>query len=378
MSGPLVSVVVPTYNRAGYVETAVTSLLDQDYEALEVIALDDGSSDETPAVLERIAERTDPDRFRWARHDNVGQAATINRGFAQARGELLGYLSSDDYLLPGALARLVAAAEAEPEVDVVYPWFHVVDDADCVIDTIACLEHNLRDALRWALCMPGVGALMRRRCHERIGGWDERYRYCPDFEWWIRARDARFRCVPEALGAWRAHEGSISTGALDLGYVHELLRVLDEVFADEQLAPELRAIREEAYASAYTLGAAVLRRGLGDEAREDRFAIDDRLAARFSHVAASLQEDEIVGLKHAYRAADRERATLRELMDQRQLHIDTLEATARDREARIADLERALGQRRDRHPLVRAARAVTPPSLRPRVGAAVHRMRGRT
>ena len=121
MSRPLVSIVVPTYERAGFVETAIMSLLDQDYPALEVIVVDDGSSDETPAVLARIAERVDRRRFRRLRHENVGQAESINRGFAEAGGELLGYLSSDDYLLPGAVSRLVAAAEDHPEAEVFYP-----------------------------------------------------------------------------------------------------------------------------------------------------------------------------------------------------------------------------------------------------------------
>jgi GT2 family glycosyltransferase len=375
MTGPLVSIVVPTFDRAGFVETAVTSVLEQDYDALEVLVLDDGSTDETPAVLARIAERTDPSRFRWSRHDNVGQAATINRGLADARGELLGYLSSDDYLLPGAIARLVAAAEEDRQADVVYPWFHIVDDADRVLDTIECMEHNLRDALRWVLCMPGVGALMRRRCYERIGGWDERYRFCPDFEWWIRARDARFRCVREPLGAWRAHRGSISTGPLDLGYAHELLRVLDELYAAPDVPAELVEVKSEAYASAYTLGASVLLRGTSDAGADHRFSIDDRLAARYSRVAATHEQDEIGRLRHDFRTVDRERRALRELIEQQQMMVETLEATARDREARIVELERAVGQRRARPALLRIGRALTPPSLRPRVGAALHRMR---
>ena len=388
MTRPLVSIVVPTYNRAGYVETAVDSLLEQDYEALEVIVLDDGSRDETSAVLQRIAERADPARFQWDRHDNVGQAATINRGLQRAKGDLLGYLSSDDYLLPGAISRLVAAAEETPDADVIYPWFHVVDDADRVIDTIAAFEHNLRDAVRWVLCMPGVGALMRRSCYERIGGWDERYRFCPDFEWWIRARDARFLCVREPLGAWRAHEGSISTGGLDTGYAIELLRVLDDLYASPDLPEELLEVRAEAYASAYALGAIVLRRDRRTDVGDDRFAIEDRLGLHYSKLTAQLELEEISGLRHAYRAADRERRALRDLIGEQYRLIDTLQETARDREVRIVELERnrevpiveperAVDQRRNRRLLLRLARKLTPPGLRPRVGAAVHRMRAR-
>jgi glycosyltransferase involved in cell wall biosynthesis len=82
----LVSIVVPTFDRAGYVETAILSLLEQDYSALEVIVVDDGSQDETRAVLSRISERFPGERFRWISHPNQGQAASINRGFDAARG----------------------------------------------------------------------------------------------------------------------------------------------------------------------------------------------------------------------------------------------------------------------------------------------------
>lgn len=374
MSRPLVSIVIPTYQRAGYVETAVASVLDQDYDALELIVLDDGSTDETAALLARIAEREDPARFRWDRHENVGQAATINRGLALARGELLGYLSSDDYLYPGAIEQLAAAAEADPDAEIVYPWFDVVDDADRIVDTIACIQHTLVDALRWALCVPGVGALMRRRCYERIGGWDERYRYCPDFEWWIRARDARFACVREVLGAWRAHDGSISTGALDVDYTYELLRVLDDVYAADDLPPEVLAVRRQAYASALTLGAQVLRRTDVEPAR-DRFVVEDRLGPRYSLANAAIHDDAVVEIRHAYRGKLRQLELAQETIQQQRLTIDVLEATAREREARIAEL--AVARRAGRPPWLRLARTLTPTPLRPRVGAAVHRLRSR-
>ena len=112
MTEPLVSIVVPTFDRAGYVETAILSLLHQDYPALEVIVVDDGSRDQTRAILSRIGERFPTERFRWLGHANQGQAYSINRGFEAARGELLGYLSSDDFLVPGAITSLVRAALA--------------------------------------------------------------------------------------------------------------------------------------------------------------------------------------------------------------------------------------------------------------------------
>src|SRR5687768_2684338 len=111
---PLVTIIVPTYNRAGLLEQAMDSVLEQAYPNLELLVLDDGSTDETREVLARYAERHS-DRLRWTRHENVGQARTLNRGFELARGELIGYLNSDDLMLPGAIEKLAAALASEPD-----------------------------------------------------------------------------------------------------------------------------------------------------------------------------------------------------------------------------------------------------------------------
>lgn len=376
MSEPLVSIIIPTYDRAGHVETAVASVLEQDHGRVEALVIDDGSRDETSAVLERLASREDPERLRILRHENVGQAATINRGLAQARGELLGYLSSDDYLYPHALSRLVTAAAEAPEADVFYGWYDIVDDADRVIDTIECMEHTFADALRWSLCMPGVGALMRRRCFERIGGWDERYRLCGDFEWWVRARQAPFVRVSEPLGAWREHAGSLTVASRGATYVMELLRILDEVYADEPVAPEVKAVEPEAYGAALILASQLTMRGYVPS-EPPRFAIYDRIARHHSRNMASAERLELGHLRVAFDGAERAAQGARETIEQQQMTIATLKDAARDREATIAELELLAGVVRGRPMLVRMGRALTPPALRPHLGAAVHRIRSR-
>lgn len=384
MTGPLVSIVVPAYNRAGLVETTVASLLDQDYEPLEVIALDDGSQDETAAVLARIAERTDGDRFRWDRHDNVGQAATINRGFELARGELLGYLSSDDYMLPGAVSRLVAAAEEHPEADVVYPDFLVVDEADHVTNTVRCLQHTFADSLRWALCIPGVGALMRRRCYERVGGWDPRYHYSPDYEWWLRAGEAAFVRVPEPLGAWRSHGGSITANDFGVADVRrrldERLLMLDEIFARDDLPPDVRKVENEAYSTTLIEMAALLdQEGLG--ASDRRFALEDRVGVHSSDRGREAMRESHLWHQRMHRFAEHRATAAEYRLGQLELSVEALRTTAREREAQAALLEaeverlRAERSARRRPPWLRVARKLTPAPLRPRLGAFVHRIR---
>jgi hypothetical protein len=378
VSRPLVSIVVPAYNREGFVETTITSLLEQDYEALEVIALDDGSDDETSAVLERIAQRAPDHRFRWGRHDNIGQAATINRGFEQARGDLLGYVSSDDYLLPGAISRLAAAAEEHPDADVIYPDFFLVDESDHVTDRIRAMQHTLVDALRFSLCYPGVGALVRRRCYERIGGWDPRYRYAPDFEWWLRAGDARFVAVPEPLGAWRVHGGSITMNDFGVADVRARLSerfvMLDEIFARDDLPPEVRAAEKEAWGTMLIeMGVLIDQEGLSRTDR--RFAIEDRLMPERSELAEKAHDEARLWDIRLRELAEQRVALTTHENAQLKATVDVLRLRTREQDDLIAQL------RRDRpagRPLwLKAARRLVPMSLRPRVGAAFHRLRHR-
>lgn len=112
MKQPLVSVVIPTYNRAGIIAKAVSSVLTQTYREIEVIIVDDGSTDDTSAALAEFGER-----IRVIRQSNAGPSAARNRGAAVARGEYLAFLDSDDIWLPGKIERQVQLMEfVGPEV----------------------------------------------------------------------------------------------------------------------------------------------------------------------------------------------------------------------------------------------------------------------
>src|SRR3954447_20668619 len=103
------------------------SVLDQSHPNLELLVMDDGSADGTPELLEEYSRRHPPERFRASRHENMGQARTLNRGYEMARGEILGYLSDDDLLARGAVARLVAELRADPAAVAAHTRYRVVD-----------------------------------------------------------------------------------------------------------------------------------------------------------------------------------------------------------------------------------------------------------
>jgi len=116
--GPLVSVIVPTYNRAMLLQAAIASVLCQSWQNFEVVVVDDGSTDATPAVVAEIAEKDK--RVRYLRRKNGGVSAARNTGLSQARGELIAFLDSDDAWLPWKLSMQVSALMALPDVGMVW------------------------------------------------------------------------------------------------------------------------------------------------------------------------------------------------------------------------------------------------------------------
>ena len=127
MSRPAVTIVIPTFNRADWLRGAIDSVLAQDYEDLELLVVDDGSTDGTPELLSDYQRRSDRARFRTLAQPNAGQAAAINRGWELARGEVVGYLADDDLSLQVPSPRLVEELVADPDCAVVYPGYHIID-----------------------------------------------------------------------------------------------------------------------------------------------------------------------------------------------------------------------------------------------------------
>lgn len=290
---PLVTIIVPTYNRRELVQETIDSVLAQDYPRVELLVLDDGSTDGTPEVLERYAAEH-PDRFRWDLHENMGQARTLNRGFEMMRGEYVGYLSSDDVLVPSALRQLAAALESDPEAVVAYPAFTVIDDAGEVVTTMTPPEYRTVDALRLHNCIVNVGAIYRRSVIDRIGGWDPSFVYVADLDFFLRASAlGPFRLVREPLGSWRSHPGS-ANAAPGLRGAAEQTRLLDKFYAQEGLSEELLDVRDEAYRNAYFVAAHAMG---GVNRVGERFFVHDTLARETSSRAPALDAEVIARLR---------------------------------------------------------------------------------
>lgn len=148
MSPPRFSVVIPSYNHGRFVREAVDSVLAQDVDALELIVVDDGSSDESVEILSGIS---DP-RLRWVTQENQGTHAALNRGLGLAQGRWLGILNSDDRWAPGRLSAALAVFEREPDVALVGSWIELIDE----LGEPMSIKHGYDDLDPWPVADPSV------------------------------------------------------------------------------------------------------------------------------------------------------------------------------------------------------------------------------
>jgi glycosyltransferase involved in cell wall biosynthesis len=195
-----VSVIIPVHNGERHLAPAVESVLAQTVPPLEILILDDGSTDGTAAVI-----RSFGDRVRGFAHPNAGSGFTRNRGLREARGALLAFLDGDDLWSPDKLEKQVAALRADDGLDLVFAHTRQFISPEVpaeVARTLSCDETPQPSTLISAL-------LARRRVFDRVGSLDDTIR--ADFvDWYLRARDAGCRSLilPDVLVYRRIHPGS--------------------------------------------------------------------------------------------------------------------------------------------------------------------------
>lgn len=241
----LVTIVIPCYNHAGYLERAIASVLNQTYENVELIVLDDGSTDNTREVLERYG-----DAFHWESHENMGQANTLNKGWQMAKGDVLSYLSADDELLPDAVA--TSLHYLQDDVVLTYCDFNLFDSSSRLIRKVSAPEFDYLAMFSQLICQPGPGAFMTREAFQAAGLWNNTYRQMPDYEYWLRlGLQGRFVRIPEVLACFRVHEESQTFAVADEEKAIEPLRVISGFIESENLPLEILELKGVALSNAW-------------------------------------------------------------------------------------------------------------------------------
>jgi len=226
---PKVSVVIPVYNREGYIGDAIQSILSQTLQDFELIVVDDGSSDGTPEAVERVR---DP-RIRLVRNrENLGIPQTRNRGLEEARGEYVAWLDSDDMALPSRLQVQVDFLDRAPAIALVGSWAGTMNDAGHWLPRYKVLPTQPEE----------VGARLLLRCpilqYSMMGraeilkemGYREDFPVCQDFDLFVRLFERHgLANLPRLLVRRRFHAGRVTREK------SELVKAMNQSIAARQI-----------------------------------------------------------------------------------------------------------------------------------------------
>lgn len=210
---PTVSVVIPVYNRGKFVGETINSVLRQTYTDFEVLAVDDGSTDDSLAVLKSFGDRITV--LQHPNGENRGQSAAINLGLKHVRGRYVAVLDSDDLWMPEKLSILIEYLEAHPDVGLVYSNGHWIDEdgnSKGVMYGSTHVEASDPAAvlMNCYFALPS-NSIARREAFDKAGGFDETLRTAQDHDMAVRVAEvARLAYVDRVLWAYRRHSASVS------------------------------------------------------------------------------------------------------------------------------------------------------------------------
>ncbi len=199
---PKVSIVMPSFNQAHYLEASIQSVLAQDYPEIEFILIDGGSKDGSLEIIRRYAKHF----AWWVSEKDKGHADGLNKGFAHATGQVLAWLNSDDTYFPGAVAEAVACLQAHPEVGMVYGDCDLIDDEGRTIGNFASKQTDYHRLLRGSVHIPQATTFFRADLWRQVGPLDLGLFFSFDYDLWVRlAKVSQLLYVPRRWACFRMH-----------------------------------------------------------------------------------------------------------------------------------------------------------------------------
>lgn len=237
---PLVSIITPCFNSARFLEQTIESVLTQDYEPIEYIVIDGGSTDGSLDILKKYGAR-----LQWVSERDSGQSEAINKGFRRARGAIRSWVNADDLLTPGAVRTVAGYFQAHPDVHFLYGDVEAIDEKGrsyglrrsvqpCSFETLVNEDDSIVQP----------GAFWRAELWAAIGELDEKLHFMMDYDYWIRAsRQFKLARVPFTLARERLY-GTAKTfkGGLErYGELESMPKAYGGAGVPQRFKPEVAA-----------------------------------------------------------------------------------------------------------------------------------------
>lgn len=219
-----VSVIIPVYNGGKYLAEAIQTVRNQHYQSLEIIVVDDGSTDNTPTVATQFQ-----DSIRYVYQENSGPAAARNRGISMAKGDIIAFLDVDDLWPKDKLKLQVSYLAAHPSVDIIQGSIQQIHLSASASNQV--LDLTRRDSSKSYKDVNLGSALYRKYVFEKVGLFDETLSFAEDVDWFIRAWEHGISKVilEDVTLFYRKHDTNMTIGKslVELGFVKVFKRHLD-------------------------------------------------------------------------------------------------------------------------------------------------------
>jgi len=207
---PKVSVIIPTYNQARYLKDSIESVLNQTYQNIEIIVINDGSTDETPEILKNYSKK-----IRYVNKKNEGASTALNLGVCKSTGVLLAWLSSDDQFLPKKIEEQVNLLHSKPDISVVYTNFYIIDKNGHITREQKCPYYLNKEEFIFELFLGnfinGSSVLIKKECFKKVGLFDTNLKVHVDGDMWSRLlKHYTFGHVNKTLLKYRWHSENLS------------------------------------------------------------------------------------------------------------------------------------------------------------------------
>lgn len=198
---PLVSIITPSYNQGMFIKATIDSVLNQDYPNIEYLVMDGGSTDNTVEILKSYG-----DKIQWVSEKDAGQADAVNKGIRRAKGQIIGWLNSDDTYLEGAVTKMVTYMKTHPDADMVYGEGYYTDKDGNIKDRYLTEKFDIqRLAEMCIICQPT--AFFLKDIVEKVGMLDVEHQLSMDYELWLRiAKAGKISYIPEYIATSRMYE----------------------------------------------------------------------------------------------------------------------------------------------------------------------------
>ena len=277
---PRVSIITPSYNQARFIEQTIQSVLNQDYPDLEYIIVDGASTDDSVEIIKKYAGCL----AYWLSEPDSGQSEAVNKGWQRATGEIIGWLNSDDLLMPGAVSRMVKAFQETPEMSVIYGDVISIDQEGQIFNIMRFDQWNLDDLMTFKI-ISQPGAFMRADVLRQSGYLDRQMHFLMDTHLWLKmAQFAPIRYLPGVVAAARYHPGAKNVAA-GARYGQDAYKIVEWMKTQPILQEKLLRNPRQVWAGAHRISARYLLDG-GDA----KSALRDYLKAFRSHPPAVREE----------------------------------------------------------------------------------------